>query len=99
MARPAPPRIDCEQEHASLAVSDVRAAADFYAHKLGFTVGFLAGDPPTIAGMNFGNVQMFQERGTPSPSGTSAYFVVGDAGELYEFQRAQGVEIVEPPEP
>jgi catechol 2,3-dioxygenase-like lactoylglutathione lyase family enzyme len=45
MAPPAPPRIDCEQQHASLAVSDVRAAADFYAAKLGFTVAFVAGDP------------------------------------------------------
>ena len=41
---------------------------------------------------------MFLEQGTPNPEGCSVYFVVGDADELYEFQRANGVEIVVPPE-
>src|SRR5262249_33260122 len=36
--------------------------------------------------------------GTPSPKGCSIYFVVGDADELFAFQRDAGVEIVSPPE-
>jgi uncharacterized glyoxalase superfamily protein PhnB len=90
--------VECEQEHAALQVSDVAAAAEFYRTKLGFKVAFMFGDPPNIAGMNLGNVQMFLELGTPSPEGCSVYFVVGNADELYEFQRASGVEIVLPPE-
>src|SRR5262249_33506738 len=37
------------------------------------------------------------EQGTPSPTGTSVYFVVDDADRLFEFQRAGGVTVVEEP--
>jgi catechol 2,3-dioxygenase-like lactoylglutathione lyase family enzyme len=94
----AAPHVDCEQHHPALAVSDVLAAADFYTKKLGFSLGFTWGDPPTMAGMNLGGVQVFLEKGTPSPNGCSVYFVVGDADELHEFQHANGVPVVEPPE-
>ncbi|MCM3872774.1 MAG: VOC family protein [Pyrinomonadaceae bacterium] len=94
----ATPKVDCEQFHASLPVSDVIAASDFYRTKLGFWVAFTSGEPPTMAGVNLGNVQMFLELGTPNPKGCSVYFVVGDADELYEFHRANGVEIVVTPE-
>jgi catechol 2,3-dioxygenase-like lactoylglutathione lyase family enzyme len=91
------PQVECEQHHAGLSVSDVRKAVEFYTTKLGFAEGFLWGDPPTIAGVNLGQVQMFLEHGTPNPAGCSVYFVVGNADELYEFQRANGVDIVETP--
>jgi catechol 2,3-dioxygenase-like lactoylglutathione lyase family enzyme len=97
MTTPHPPDIDCERHHPSLSVRDVLAAADFYTTKLGFTLGFTWGEPPEIAGVNLGKVQMFLERGTPNPAGCSVYFVVGDADELHEFHRAGGVEIVVPP--
>lgn len=89
------PRIECEQHHASLAVPDVMAAVAFYTSKLGFTHGFTWGEPPHIAGVNLGQVQIFLEQGTPNPSGCSVYFVVGDADELYEFHTANGVEIAQ----
>lgn len=97
MTTPSVPNVDCEQLHAGLPVSDVLAAAEFYTKKLGFWLSFTWGDLPTMAGVNLGHVQIFLERGTPNPKGCSVYFVVGDADELYEFQRASGVEIVEPP--
>ena len=78
-------------------VPDVAAAADFYTKKLGFQLGFTFGEPPTIAGVTLGDVQIFLERGTPCPTGCSVYFVVGDADELHEFHRAGGVEIVVAP--
>jgi len=96
MTNPAP-TVDCEQQHPSLAAPDIPAAVDFYTRKLGFRVGFTWGDPPQMAGVNLGQVQMFLEQGTPSPDGCSVYFVVGDADELFEFQRANGVAIVQPP--
>src|SRR5205807_3687302 len=89
-------KIECEQHHASLTVSDVRAAVEFYTTKLGFWSPFMEGDPPTFAGVNLDRVQIFLERGAPSPEGCSVYFVVGDADALHELHRSKGVEIARP---
>jgi len=94
---PAPPRVDCERHHAALVVTDVLAAVEFYTTKLGFSLGFTWGDPTSFAGVNLDQVQLFLEQGTPNPEGCSVNFVVGDADELYEFQRVNGVEVVVPP--
>jgi catechol 2,3-dioxygenase-like lactoylglutathione lyase family enzyme len=98
MATSATPRVDCERHHTSLYVSDVLAAVDFYTNKLGFSLGFKWGDPPVMAGLNLDQVQVFLEQGTPNPQGCSMYFVVGDADELHAFHRANGIEVVMPPE-
>ncbi|HXN65056.1 MAG TPA: VOC family protein [Candidatus Acidoferrales bacterium] len=90
-----PPIVECEQIHAGLAVSDIPAAIEFYTKRLGFEKGFTWGDPPTFAGMNLGKVQMFLQKGTPDPKGCSVYFLVGDADALYEFHRAQEIEIAQ----
>jgi catechol 2,3-dioxygenase-like lactoylglutathione lyase family enzyme len=97
MSTPAAPQVDCDRLHPALYVSDVPAAVDFYTNKLGFRLGFTWGDPPTIAGVNLGDVQIFLEQGTPNPRGCEVNFVIGDADALYEFQRANGVEIETPP--
>lgn len=91
------PDIDCEQEHASFFAPDIPTAVEFYTKKLGFTLGFTWGDPPTMAGLNLGNVQMFLEKGDPHPKGCTLYFVVGNVGELFEFHKASGVEVLVPP--
>ncbi len=88
-----PPFIECDQVHACLVVGDIPAAVDFYTMKLGFRLGFTWGDPPTFAGVNLGKVQMFLQKGTPNPEGCSVSFLVGDADQLYEFHRANGVEV------
>jgi uncharacterized glyoxalase superfamily protein PhnB len=98
MTTPNAPQVECEQLHPSLSVSDVIAAGDFYTKKLGFKLAFTWGEPPTMAGLNLGHVQMFLEQGTPNPKGCSVYFVIDNADDLYEFQRANGVEIVSPPQ-
>jgi catechol 2,3-dioxygenase-like lactoylglutathione lyase family enzyme len=97
MANPTPPFIDCEQVTAGVAVSDIAAAIDFYVSKLGFERGFTWGDPPTFAGVSLGKVQIFLAKGAPNPSSetSAAYFFVGDADQLYEFHRANGVEIAQ----
>jgi catechol 2,3-dioxygenase-like lactoylglutathione lyase family enzyme len=94
---PAPPFIDCEQIHAGLAVGDIAAAVEFYTKKLGFQHAFSWGEPPTFAGVNLGKVQMFLEKGTPTPSSETGavYFIVGDADQLYEFHSANGVDIAQ----
>src|SRR5687767_11285657 len=83
----ATPFIECEQMHAGLAVPDVEAAATYYVEMLGFTRAFTFGEPPTFAGVNFGTVQIFLAKGTPTPSAETGtvYFVVGNADQLHEF--------------
>jgi catechol 2,3-dioxygenase-like lactoylglutathione lyase family enzyme len=98
MTNPTPPLIECEQMHAGLAVSDLVATVEFYVTKLGFQLGFLwGGEPPTFAGVNLGKAQIYLMKGTPAPNtaGASVSFPVGDADALYEFHRANGVEVVE----
>ena len=97
MTTPSVPSVGCEQIHPALPASNVLAAADFYTKKLGFMLAFTHGDPPEMAGVNLGHVQMFLERGTPRPDGGSVYFVVDNADELHAFQQANGVTIVHPP--
>lgn len=91
------PTVECRQQHPGLAVPDVVAAAEYYTSKLGFTHGFFWGEPPTMAGVHLGEVQIFLERGTPAPQGCALYFVVGNADQLFEYQRANGVTVLEPP--
>jgi catechol 2,3-dioxygenase-like lactoylglutathione lyase family enzyme len=96
MATPAIPIVECDQIHAGLVVSDISAAVDFYTKKLGFTLAFTwGGDPPTFAGVNLGKVQMFLRKGVPDPKGCFVSFLVGNADQLYEFHRANGVEVTE----
>ena len=49
-----------------------------------------------VCGSDAGKVQLFLRKGTPEPKGCQVYFHVGDADELYAFQRAQGVEVATP---
>ena len=91
-------KVECEMHHASVRVADISAAVAFYVGRLGFTEGFTWGEPPTFAGVNLDQVQIFLEQGIPDPQGSSVYFVVGDADELFEFQRASGVDVVVTPD-
>jgi len=59
MSMPDRPQIDCERHHTTLYVEDILAAVDFYTSKLGFSLGFTWEDPPTFAGVNLGDVQIF----------------------------------------
>jgi uncharacterized glyoxalase superfamily protein PhnB len=97
MASAAVPPVECEMHHPTLSVADLRAAVDFYTRTLGFQPGFTWGDPPTMAGVELGGVSIHLAQGTPNPKGCSVYFVVGDADELFEFQRANGADIVTQP--
>ncbi|HKD78731.1 MAG TPA: VOC family protein [Candidatus Angelobacter sp.] len=96
MTTSAAPQVDCEQTHPTLMVSDIAAAVEFYTKKLGFRLGFTWGEPPTFAGVILDRVQVFLASGTPNPKGCSVQFDVGDADELYEYHRANGVEIAVP---
>lgn len=87
------PIVTCDQYHAILCVSDLDAAVQYYTEKLGFFLAFKWGEPPTMAGVNIGNIQIFLEKGTPAPQGCGVYFVIDDAEALYQFHRANGVDV------
>ena len=103
---PAMPKVDCHQHHTEFAAADLKAAVDFYTNKLGFTLAFMAGEPPAFAALNFGHVQIFLAKGEPKGA-AGAFFLLGepDASHgdpapldaLYEFHRENGVEIAAPP--
>ena len=93
------PKIDCERLHPVLRVPDVRAAVDFYTTRLGFSLGFTwpEGATPTYAGVNLGDVQIFLDECPPPSEGVEICFVVSNADELCEAQRANGVEVITEP--
>lgn len=99
MATNTPPIVDCDQQHPVLMAKDLLKTVDFYINKLGFSPGFVWGDPPEIAGVNLGKISVHIINGNPvSDNPGGIHFVVGDADELFKFQQSQGVDIVEPPE-
>ena len=81
-----PPDIECEKIHPGLAVADIGEAVKFYTEKLGFTLGFTWGEPPTFAGINLGGQQMFLQKGTADPKGN-----VRDRATVRESSRAAPV--------
>lgn len=98
MPDPVAPQVDCHEHHPSLHVPDVADAIEFYTGRLGFTLGFTMGEPPTFAGVKLGEVQIFLQPGTSAPEGASLYFMVGDADELCDYHRTTGVDVVVAPD-
>ena len=93
MNSPPKPRVSCERHHTGIAVRDIQSAIDFYTTRLGFELGFVWRDPPEFAGLNLGEVQIFLDQREPNPEGCTLFFVVGDVDALYEYHRANNVEI------
>lgn len=85
-----------------LSVPDVRATAEYYRDKLGFTIGFLFGEPPTYAGLWLGtwtatgaNIHLSRRDGPPPVDSLSMYINVGpEIDELYGLYRTRGVQIL-----
>lgn len=93
---PLRPAVECEQQHASVFVRDLSDAIDFYTQKLGFVLAFKWGEPPTFAGVNLDRTQIFLDQAyPPNPSGCCLFFNVDDVDALYEFHRANGVDVAQ----
>jgi catechol 2,3-dioxygenase-like lactoylglutathione lyase family enzyme len=97
MMRNSRPTVHCNEVHPSVFVADVERSGAFYVEKLGFQHEFRWGDPVCMVAVRLGTIVIYLEEGDPHPATTWIHFVVGDADELFEFQRSQGVEIREPP--
>lgn len=89
-----------------LAVANVQATAEFYRDQLGFRIAFLDGEPPTFAGVAFGDwmatgvtIWLSQAEDPPRADGLSLYLDVGPGLEaLFATYRARGVDIAHAPE-
>lgn len=97
MTNRAASKVECEMHHPIVGVADVRAAVEFYVQRLGFSEDFVQGEPPNFAGVSLDRVQVFLEAGNPKPGGSSVYFVVGNADDLYGFHRTNGVAVLQEP--
>jgi catechol 2,3-dioxygenase-like lactoylglutathione lyase family enzyme len=89
------PVVECEKMHVTLPVSNLIEAIEFYVRKLGFRLGFTWGEPAFFAGITLGQVEIFLREGSPAPNAGAVVFMLGDADALYEFHRANGVEVME----
>jgi catechol 2,3-dioxygenase-like lactoylglutathione lyase family enzyme len=89
------PVVECERMHVTLPVSNLETAIEFYETKLGFKLGFRWGEPAWFAGITLDKVEIFLKEDTPAPNAGAVVFMVGDADALYEFHRANGVEVVQ----
>jgi catechol 2,3-dioxygenase-like lactoylglutathione lyase family enzyme len=90
------PLVECAQQHVSVFVSDLAAAIHFYTQKLGFTLAFTWGEPPHFAGVNLDRAQIFLDQShPPNPAGCCLFFNVDDVDALYEFHRANGVDVAQ----
>lgn len=96
MAQVSSPPADCRQLHPGLTVASITEAVAFYTDRLGFTLGFLWGDPPDMAGVNFGQVavHLFADASQTAPG--KVYFVIDNADEWYTFHVSNGVHILSP---
>lgn len=85
-----------------LLVPDVEATARYYCDKLGFSLSFLYGDPPTHGAVARGDwttegaqIQFSQRQPVgPSPAVELYFFVGPQLEQLYADYSAQGVEVV-----
>jgi hypothetical protein len=84
-------------------VDDIVAATEYYRDKLGFTVEFLYGEPPTYAAVNRNEVSINFSKSDPPGrrngmasagpgNGEDIYVVVGAIDELYQELRARDVK-------
>src|SRR5215510_7696683 len=97
MSQNTAPFVICDRLHPGLNVGDINEAVKHYTEQLGFTLGFTWGDPPDMAGVNFGNVSIHLFQDTTNAAAGNVYFVIENVDELYEFHRSNGIHIFAPP--
>lgn len=91
------PDIDCVGMYPTLAVINVREAAEWYKDKLGFGVRFYYGDPPTHGAVELGRATVHFFPGEPNPDRHWLYFQVENVDEAYEWMSGNGVAMLDEP--
>ncbi|MEO8173739.1 MAG: VOC family protein [Sediminibacterium sp.] len=91
-----PPKIECRQQYPVLPVKNINEAINFYTKKLGFSLGFIWGDPPVYGGVTLGEVAIHLSAQMGKGKISVVNFVVDDADALCAYHLANNVQIVEP---
>ena len=90
--------IRCSAVYPTLAVSDVAETCAWYVDRLGFSVRFLWGEPPTHGAVLFGEACVHFWNGEPQVNQNWLYFDIDNLDAMYQKAKSSGVEIAKPPE-
>ncbi|MGI9514494.1 MAG: VOC family protein [Anderseniella sp.] len=93
-----PDTINCSAVYPTLAVSSVQDTCSWYVEKLGFTLRFLWGKPPTHGAILLGNACVHFWNGTPQLGENWLYFDIDDLEAMCKRAHANGVNISKAPE-
>ncbi|MCR9156344.1 MAG: VOC family protein [Rhodobacteraceae bacterium] len=93
-----PDSIECSAVYPTLAVRSVADACNWYVEKLGFTVRFLWGEPPTHGALLLGEACVHFWQGIPQLGENWMYFDINNLDGMYERAKGNGVTISKAPE-
>jgi len=93
-----PPEIHCSGVYPTLAVVDVTQTCDWYAEKLGFTVDFLWGEPPTHGAVSLGAARVHFWQGVPQLGENWMYFDINNLDAMHARATGNSVTISKAPE-
>ena len=93
-----PKQVRCSAVYPTHAVPDVAEACSWYVEKLGFSLSFQWGEPPTHAAIALDQARIHFWQGDAQLGENWIYFDVSDLETMYERAKSNGVEITKPPE-
>lgn len=93
-----PTSISCSAVYPTLAVPSVTATCNWYVDRLGFTLRFLWGDPPTHGAILLDVACVHFWAGTPQLGANWLYFDIDSVDEMYHRATSNGVEVTREPE-
>ncbi|MCH9686737.1 MAG: VOC family protein [Deltaproteobacteria bacterium] len=80
-----------------LSVENLDASLEHYQQRLGFSVAWVWGEPPTFASVQRGHVALFLCEGCQGQPQTWVSVFIDDVDELHREYQRRGATIVQPP--
>ncbi|MET1413896.1 VOC family protein [Roseibium sp. HPY-6] len=90
--------VNCTAVYPTFAAPDIEDTCNWYVDKLGFTIRFLWGDPPTHGAILLGGACVHFWKGAPQLNENWLYFDIDDLDAMYQRARENAVEISREPE-
>ncbi|MEM8731066.1 MAG: VOC family protein [Pseudomonadota bacterium] len=91
-------QIQCFAVYPTLAVPDVAATCAWYVDRLGFSLRFFWGTPPTHGALLFGSACIHVRQGEPQLNENWLYFDIDNLEAMHARACKTDVEITRPPE-